>query len=135
MNNESDELRERISQMSDGELLRIVGPDRSDYVEEAVDFAVSELRIRNIPFEKQSRNTAPAPIGADETNDEPAGRAEAVPPCDVCGGPMRAGLLFADNEVTMMFQDSEEERFVRALACGNCGEVRLIVDFQTDIER
>lgn len=139
MDNESDELRERISQMSDGELLRIVGPDRNDYVEEAIEFAVRELRIRNIPFEQQPRSTTPAITSADETvstdDESMGGEVEVVQPCDVCRGPMRAGTLFADGEVTMLFQDTEEERFVRAFACSNCGEVRLVVDFQTDIER
>ena len=135
MEDESAELKERISQMSDSELLRIVGPDRNDYVGEAIEFAASELRIRNIPFEKQSRSAAQEPASADDESVEDL--AVAIPPCDVCRGAMRPGLLFADKEVTMLFQDSEqgeEERFVQALACSVCGEVRLVVDFQTEIE-
>lgn len=135
MEDESAELKERISQMSDGELLRIVGPDRNDYVEEAVEFAAHELRIRNIPFEQQPRGAAQEPAGTDDESTEDS--AVAIPPCDVCRGAMRPGLLFADKEVTMLFQDSEqgeEERFVQAFACGMCGEVRLVVDFQTEIE-
>lgn len=135
MEDESAELKERISQMSDGELLRIIGPDRNDYVEEAIEFATRELRIRNIPFEEQPRSVAQEPTGTDDQSTEEG--AVAIPPCDVCRGPMRPGLLFADKEVTMLFQDSEqgeEERFVQAFACSLCGEVRLVVDFQTEIE-
>lgn len=132
MEDELAELKERISQMSDGELIRIVGPDRNDYVEEAVEFAARELKTRSIPFEQQPRSTAPEPTGTDE---ESAGvAANAVPPCDVCGGAMRPGVLFTDKEMSILFQDNEEERFVQALACSRCGEVRLVVDFQTDVE-
>ena len=136
MEEESAELKERISQMSDSELLRIVGPDRSDYVEEAIKFAASELKTRNIPFEDQPRIATQTPATSDDESTEDS--AVAIPPCDVCRGAMRPGLLFADKEVTMLFQDSEqgdEERFVQAFACSICGEVRLVVDFQTDIER
>jgi hypothetical protein len=133
MEDELDELKEKISQMSDGELLRIVGPDHNDYVEEAVDFAAQELRTRNIPFEEQPR--AEGEANATPSNESSQPDVVIIPPCDVCRGPMRSGLLFADKEVTMLFQDKEEERFVQAFACSNCGEVRLVVDFQTDIER
>jgi hypothetical protein len=133
MEDESAELKERMSQMSDGELLRIVGPDRNDYVEEAIGFAARELKIRNIPFEEQSRGAAQTPATSDDEAVEDS--AVAIPPCDVCRGAMRRGLLFTDKEVTMLFQDNEEERFVQAFACSICGEVRLVIDFQTDIER
>ena len=130
MEDESAELKERISQMSDNELLRIVGPDRSDYVEEAIGFATQELRIRNIPFDEQSKASASA------DDEEPVEHsAIIIPPCDICGGAMRAGSLIADNELTIFFPDSDEERFVQAFACGNCGQVRLVVDFETDVDR
>jgi hypothetical protein len=29
--------------------------------------------------------------------------------------------------------DTDEERFVRALACIKCGDVQLVVDYETDI--
>ena len=137
MEDELAELKERMSQMSDSELLRIVGPDRNDYVEEAIEFAARELETRNIPFEKQPRNAAQEPASTDDESAEDSAVFLAIPPCDVCRGAMRLGLLFADKEVTMLFQDSEhgeEERFVQAYACSVCGEVRLVVDFQTDIE-
>src|ERR1044072_3192712 len=106
MEDESAELKERMSQMTDSELLRIVGPDRNDYVEEAIEFAASELKIRNIPFEKQPRSAAQEPVNTDDELVEDS--ATAIAPCDVCRGAMRPGLLFADKEVTMLFQDSEQ---------------------------
>ncbi|MGA9769365.1 MAG: hypothetical protein WBV94_10010 [Blastocatellia bacterium] len=130
MADESDELKEKISQMSDGELLRIVGPDRNDYVEEAIEFAVRELKIRSIPFDEKSEASA---ASTDEESLEQS--AIIIPPCYICGGPMRSGSLIADNELTIFLPDSDEERFVQAFACGNCGQVRLVVDFETDVER
>jgi len=132
MEDESAELKDRISQMSDGELLRIVGPDRDDYVEEAIRYATRELKIRNIPFEEP-----PSAASSEDTRDDESAEASVIviPPCDACGGAMRSGWLIADKELTIFLPDSDEERFVRALACSVCGEMRLVVDFQTDIER
>ena len=133
MEDESEELKDRISQMSDGELLRIVGPDRDDYVEEAIQFAVRELKIRNIPFEEPKRSAAQTPDVEDDESEQ--AQAIVIPPCDACGGPMRSGWLVADRELTIFLPDNDEERFVQALACSVCGEMRLVVDFQTDVER
>ena len=47
---------------------------------------------------------------------------------------MRSGLLFADKEVSIVFADDSEERFVQAFACTSCGDVRLIVDLNTEVE-
>ena len=132
MGDESAELKEKISQMSDGELLRIVGPDRSDYIEEAIGYAIRELRIRNIPFDE-------SPTGAKQAGDEDDDESlEAqpfeIPPCEACGGAMRSGSLIADKELTIFLPDNDEERFVQAFACGTCGKLRLVVDFETDVE-
>lgn len=133
MGDESEELKDRISQMSDGELLRIVGPDRNDYVEEAIGYAVRELKIRNIPFDEEPLNAARA---SDLEDDESAEESESeMPTCDVCGGELREGWLMTERELTIFFPESDEERFIRALACKDCGELRLVVDFQTDVQR
>lgn len=47
---------------------------------------------------------------------------------------MRSGLLFADKELTILFSDKNEERFIQAFACTACGDVRLVVDLETDVE-
>ncbi|HVG19146.1 MAG TPA: hypothetical protein VNI02_08835 [Blastocatellia bacterium] len=135
------ELKDRISQMSDDELLRIVEVEYDDYRHEAVDFAKAELDKRNIPYDAHR----PAPEGAGES--EGSGRRAAISQasdkgvaavgnlrCGFCGGAVRSGLIFADKELSIFFPDKNEERFVQALACGACGELRLVVDFETDVE-
>jgi len=129
------DLKERITQMSDGELLRIVGPDRDDYRHEAIAFAQDELRLRHIPFDEyDAGDEAESVDGADDRADV-ASPARVMPPCAACGRPTRQGLLLSDKELTVYFQDTEEERFVEAFVCGACGEVRLIADLHTDVER
>ena len=128
------ELKERITQMSDGELLRIVGPDRDDYRHEAIGFAQDELRLRHIPFDQDDE--------ADQAESEDgvggetgaASPARVMPPCAACGRPTRQGWLLADKELTVYFQDTEEERFVVAFVCGTCGLVSLFADLNTDVE-
>jgi len=126
MDEELSELKDRISQMSDRELLQIVEVEYADYRHEALEFAEAELAKRSIPFEKPE-------LAADE-DDDSMPPAESDSPCGKCGGVMRRGLLFADKELTLLFSDDNEERFVQALACTACGDVRLTVDLETDVE-
>ena len=63
---ELNELKDRISQMSDRELLQIVEVEYGDYRKEAVEFAEAELAKRSIPFEKPE-------LDADESDDEEPG--------------------------------------------------------------
>ena len=125
---ELNELKDRISQMSDRELLRIVEVEYADYRREAIEFAEVELGKRSIPFEKPE-------LDADEDEDaDSIAPAASKAPCGNCGGVMRSGLLFAEKELTILFSDSNEERFVHAFACTACGDVRLIVDLETEVE-
>lgn len=124
---ELEELKDRISQMSDRELLRIVEVEYADYRKEAIEFAEVELGKRSIPFEKPV-------LDADEDDDEISPDASNAPPCGNCGAAMRAGLLFADKELTILFSDNNEERFVHAFCCTACGDVRLTVDLETEVE-
>lgn len=128
------ELKDRITQMSDGELLRIIGPDRNDYRHEAIAFAQDELRIRHIPFDADDDDEAVS--ADDEVNEESAApiAARVTPPCAACGRMTRRASLYADKELTIYFPDTEEERFVEAIVCSACGEVRLIADLNTDVE-
>jgi hypothetical protein len=131
MDEQLSELKDRISQMSDQELLRIVEVEYADYRKEAIEFAQTELTKRYVPFEKHE----PDEMESDEEeSDEPPDPAANVDPCANCGGPMRGGLLFAEKELTILLQDNNEERFVQAFACTRCGEVRLVVDFATEVE-
>ena len=128
MDEELSELKDRISQMSDRELLQIVEVEYADYRKEAIQFAEAELAKRSIPFEKPE-------LDADEADDDDSmATTGSNEPCGNCGGAMRSGLLFAEKELTILFSDSNEERFVQAFACTACGDVRLVVDLETDVE-
>src|SRR5262249_61689193 len=96
---------------------------------DAIDFAEQEPRKRNVPFAR------PELVEEDDDDDlVVSGPNDSNVPCNNCGGKMRAGLLRADKELTVLFQDNNEERFLQVLACTSCGEVRLIVDLVTDVE-
>ena len=124
------ELKDRISQMSDRELLRIVEVEYNDYRKEALEFAEEELHKRSLPFEKPEPELEPDDAEVAESIDPVRSSA----PCRECGGVMRSGMLFADKELTMLFNDDNEERFVQAFACKACGAVRLAVDLETEVE-
>ena len=128
---ELSELKDRIAQMSDRELLQIVEVEYADYRKEALEFAEVELAKRSIPFETPELDEPDEDATDDDDSMAPA---ESDVPCGSCGGAMRSGLLFADKELTILFSDSNEERFVNAFACTACGDVRLTVDLKTDVE-
>jgi hypothetical protein len=131
MDDELQELKDRISQMSDQKLLRIVEVEYEDYRKEAIEFAEAELTKRSMPFKKPSDE----PSGSDEDEETGSARsAESSVPCGNCGGRMRSGSLFAEHELTILFSDSNEERFVQAFVCVACGDVRLVADLETDVE-
>ena len=127
MDNELRELRERIAEMGDAELLRMAGQDRSQYRAEAVEFASAELEARRAAAESQDDDDA---ADADEQQAPTLERQT----CDLCGGRMRRGALFADREMTVYFDDTDEERFVEAMVCSACGNVRLVVDLDTEVQ-
>jgi hypothetical protein len=131
MDDRLKELEDRISQMSDQELLRIIQVEYADYRLEALDFARAELKKRNIPYEEPALDEEDAAEGEDTASSVSAA---GNIPCKVCGGAMRSGALFADKELTILFPDKNEERFIQALVCSKCGDLRLAVDFETDIE-
>jgi hypothetical protein len=131
MNDELKELEVRISQMSDDELLQIIQVDYADYRQEALDFAKAELEKRNISYEESDLDEEDTAESEDSSS---VVSAAGNIPCDVCGGEMRSGTIFADKELSILFPDKNEERFIQALACGKCGNLRLVVDFETDIE-
>jgi hypothetical protein len=133
-----NELKERISKMSDEELLQMVGEDFEDYRQEALQFAEAELAARGIQLEDREkevprgfpRNEAPfVPPGRNRNPNTPFDMQ-----CNLCGGLMRSGFLHAKFEITISFTDKNEERFIDVLACSRCGQVRLRVDYQTDVE-
>src|ERR1044072_8442127 len=118
-------LKERFSQMSDEELLKIVCEEYEDYHETALRFAEEELNKRGIYLEDENESSKPAITLEPESAD-----VETRATCAVCGGKMRVGNLFANKEVTILFPDEKEERFVDVLACEQCGQIKMIVDYE-----
>ena len=125
------ELKQHISQLSDDELLEMITAKLGDYREEALNFAKAELSARGIDF------TEPPSI------DEAKESGEAIEPfldshgstCPTCRGPLRYGTLVGEKELTIVFVDNREERFVRVSACGQCGQLSLMVDYETDVQK
>jgi hypothetical protein len=111
------ELKKRISKPPSEELLRIVNNASEGYRAEAVIFAKEELEARGpISFQEDA--------GESTSTDEQSAR------CRICGGSMRSGLLSTEKELMIIFTDDGEERYLDALACMECGEVRFVVDFE-----
>ena len=113
-------LKKRISKLPSEELLRIVNDDSEGYRAEAVIFAKEELEARG-------------PISFQENAGECSGTVEQSSRCRSCGGSMRSGLLSTETELMIIFTDDGEERYLDAFACTECGEVRFVVDFETDV--
>lgn len=122
-------LKERFSQMSDEELLKIVCEDYEDYHDTALRIAEEELNKRGVYLEDENESNKD---GATFQQENVNGEAQAT--CAVCRGKMRVGSLFASKEVTILFPDENEERFVDVLACEQCGQIKLVVDYETDVD-
>src|SRR5713101_5746219 len=98
MDDELSELKDRISQMSDDQLLRIVEVEYADYRKEAIEFVEAELAKRSMPFQKRSHEQ----IDSDEDEETDSVISATInAPCENCGGAMRSGSLFADKELTL----------------------------------
>jgi hypothetical protein len=123
------EFKEHIAKLSDDELVKIVCEDYADYREEALQFAEAELAARGIQIEDETEEGAEGKTAESETI-----ITGKTPVCQICNGEMRSGVLFAGKEVTVFFSDTNEERFVEVLACTQCGQVKMVVDYDTDVE-
>jgi hypothetical protein len=133
MDEELRELREHIAEMGDAELLRMVGKDRREYRAEAVEFARAELDARQAAADAQDDEADQAIDGLADADERQVPALDRQL-CDICGGTMRRGALFADREMTIYFDDTEEERFVEAMVCSACGNLRLVVDLDTEVQ-
>lgn len=127
-NEEQDSMQERIRHMSDEELIRMVGDDADQYREDVLQYAEAELAARGIELEEEEPNQQAGAVISGRKLDE------SLLICPVCRSRMRAGALFAQKEITILFNDNNEERFVEVLACSKCGQVRLLIDYETDVE-
>jgi hypothetical protein len=119
------ELNERMTHLTDEQLLEMIAtPD--EYRKEALTYAESELKKRGIDFSQ----AAELEVKAEDTEDP-----LDVGICSVCAGLLRSGTLVAEKELTIVFKDNREERFVKVYACVNCGRLSLLVDFETSVEQ
>jgi hypothetical protein len=116
------ELKQRITKLSDDELIDMVTVAAKDYRKEALDYAREELKYRHIDPEAQPESVNPVFHVV----------TPAASTCP-CGGRLRPGVLVAEKEVTIIFTDTREERFVRVLACARCHQITFTVDNDTVI--
>ena len=129
---DTQELKQRLAALSDEKLVRMVTEEAADYRKDALDFAKAELRSRGVDFSLP-----------DDENETKSDANESLDPlrsgrrggCPSCGGPLRAGTLVGEKEVTIIFSDNKEERFVLLSVCSRCGLVSLAVDLETEVGR
>lgn len=133
--NETQELKQRLAALSDEALVRMVTEEAADYRKDALDFARAELRSRGVDFSMPES-------AEEETEDDSAESLDPLPlpstrrgGCPSCGGQLRAGTLAGEKEVTIVFSDNKEERFVLVSVCSRCGLVSLAVDLETEVGR
>ncbi len=139
MNEDFQQLKDRLVKYSDEQLIEIVLAPPGDYRQDAIDIAKTELKWRNVEI--------PEPDEPDEENAEEAYAPTSAEPfravreatsgnrCAFCGGPVTPGTLVAEKELTVVFSDNREERFVKVNVCTRCGQVSLVVDFETDVQQ
>src|SRR5678816_2352701 len=131
--NDTQELKQRLAALSDEELVRMVTEEAADYRKDALDFAKAELRSRGVDFSLPEPGENEAVSDANESLDPL--RSARRGGCPSCGGPLRAGTLAGEKEVTIVFSDNKEERFVLVSVCSRCGLVSLAVDLKTEVGR
>lgn len=133
MDGQLKELKEKISGLSDDELLNIVEVEFDDYRKEAIDFARAELMARGIDFEEPS--SGPVAESFSQNADEAVAPVRRVLICATCGGQTRLGVLLAESEIIIIFSDTDEQRFVEVHACVRCGRIQLMVDLETEVDQ
>ena len=122
-----EEFKQHIAKLSDDELIQIVCEEFEDYREEALQLVDQELAKRGIEFE----DAPAATVEESPANNVTTGKTVI---CQVCQAEMRSGVLLSNKEVTIFFEDQNEERFVQVLACRRCGQVRMVVDYETIVD-
>ena len=136
---EFQELKDRLVKLSDEQLLEMVSAPPGEYRQDALDIAKAELKWRHveIPKPEEPEDTTTGSVAGDPLLGRIGRAREGLPEnvCLICGGRLRTGSLVAEKELTVVFSDNHEERFVRANACTQCGQLSLVVDFETDVQQ
>jgi len=140
MSDNFQELKERLIKYSDEQLIEIVLAPPGDYRPDAIDIAKTELKWRKVeipePDEPEEEPAAeetygPTPVERFRTVREATGGRG----CAFCSGPVVPGTLVAEKELTVVFSENHEERFVKVNVCTRCGQLSLVVDFETDVQQ
>jgi hypothetical protein len=133
MSSDIEELKERISGLSDEELIEMVTVSAGDYRQEATDYAKAELTKRGIDFSAAAESAGESPATLEPFPTSPESNPNAST-CAICGGELRAGTLVGEKELTIVFSDNREERFIKVNACVRCGHLSLVADFDTSVD-
>jgi hypothetical protein len=139
MADELQALKDRLVKLSDEELIDMVLAPEGEYRQDALEIARAELKWRRVEIPEPEEPEAEAPQ-ASSSNDPLLGRSAAgreAPPettCPFCGGAFRSGTLVGEKEITVVFSDNHEERFVKVNVCKQCGQVSLVADFETEVQ-
>ncbi|UCF36218.1 MAG: hypothetical protein JSU96_15545 [Acidobacteriota bacterium] len=128
---EPKELRERISELNDAELLRMVGEEAGEYMPEAIAIAKLEIEARGLADQLPATPGEALDSDAEEVDDELLGDGLK---CPACGSGLRPAFLLGETQVIAFFEDNQEQRFVRMHVCPECGTADLFVDFETEVE-
>ena len=138
MSDDLQQLKDRLVKLSDDELIAMVLAPSGEYRQDAIDIAKNELKWRKVEIPAADEPETGIDAGSDDpiVGALPRGR-PAIPEnvCLICGNAMRQGTLVAEKELTVVFSDNHEERFVRVNACTRCGQLSLVVDFETDVQQ
>ena len=140
MSDDFQQLKERLINYSDEQLIEIVSAPPGDYRQDAIDIAKTELKWRNVeipePDEPVEEAAAEETYGPKPVERFRTGR-EATPGtgCVFCGGNVAPATLVAEKELTVVFSDNHEERFIKVNVCTRCGQISLVVDFETDVKQ
>ena len=138
MSEDYQDLKDRLVKLSDEQLIDMVIAPPGEYRQDALEIAKAELKWRKVEIpeadeaedQAQPGSSDPAPLAANRAVFEALSRTG----CPFCGGgPLRPGTFVAEKELTIVFSDNQEERFVKAMACTQCSQLSLGVDFKTDV--
>ncbi|HEY2383411.1 MAG TPA: hypothetical protein VGK48_19725 [Terriglobia bacterium] len=133
MANDYQELKDSLVKLSDEQLIEIALSTEGEYRQDALEIARNELKWRSVEIPKPEEDeSAVEPVSTDPTRIV----RPAIPDqgCPFCGGRFRPGTLVAEKELTIIFSDNQEERFVRVNVCTQCGQLSLAVDLETVVE-
>ena len=133
MSDDLYELKQRLGKLSNEELIEMVTVAAKDYRQEAIDYAKKQLKYRRVDLSKVNAEHEEAieesPLEPEAESVDPL--VQGVPTKCLCGGALRPATLVAERELTIIFKDNNEERFVGVLACSQCSQISLVVDSET----